>query len=90
MRREAIHALGEIRAEPDRVLPVLVDALHDPSSAIQDSAIQALQGFGENATIAVPALIDLLNSHRQYYDRALAVKVLKALDREAATKAGLK
>jgi hypothetical protein len=90
VRFGAIYALGEIHAEPERVLPVLINALHDPASGVQHGAVWALQYFGPDAKVAVPALAELLNAPYDYESRFAATNALKAIDPEAAAKAGVK
>jgi HEAT repeat protein len=90
VRFGAIYALGEIHAQPDRVLPVLINALHDPASGVQHGAVWALQYFGPDAKVAVPALAELLNAPYDYESRFAATNALKAIDPEAAAKAGVK
>jgi HEAT repeat protein len=43
VRSYAINALGRIRAEPERGLPVLINALNDPELQIRTAALMALQ-----------------------------------------------
>jgi len=90
VRFGAILALGRIHAQPERVLPVLINALHDPASGVQHGAVWALQDFGPDAKVAVPALTNLLNAPYDYESRFAATNALKAIDPEAAAKAGVK
>ena len=90
LRWGAIFALGRIRAEQDRVLPVLINALHDPSSTVQASAVGALKDFGPDAKIAVPALVQFLNASHDDVNKFNTANALKAIDPEAADEAGVK
>jgi HEAT repeat protein len=89
VRLYAVHALGEIRAEPDRVVPVLTNALRDPDSGVQTHAAMALGKFGPNAKLAVPALVEYLNARESRTDRSDVTDALRAIDPEAAAKAGV-
>ena len=91
VRYHAIRALGKMRAEPERVVPVLINALGDPSANVHICAVQALQNFGPNAKPAVATLVEWL--HDPAHDasaRDYATNALKAIDPEAAAKAGVK
>jgi HEAT repeat protein len=90
VRCNAILALGRIRAEPERVLPVLTNALHDPAAEVHPNAVKALLEFGPNAKPAVPALVGFLNADDHSMDRSIVTNALKAIDPEAAAKAGVK
>jgi hypothetical protein len=87
----AIAALGKTGNEPDPAVPVLVNTLHDPQPLFRFGALLVLRDFGPNAKLAVPALLEFLNRHDDYMNnRELAADVLKAIDPEAAAKAGVK
>jgi HEAT repeat protein len=90
VRCSAIFALGKIGAEPDRVVPVLMNALHDPRPDVRINAVRALVQFGPKARLAVPALLEILSTAQDGTQRSHAEYVLKAIDPEAATKAGVK
>ena len=89
-RLDAVAVLGSIGAEPDRVVPALTNALHDPYASVRFKAVEALRHFGPDAKPAVPALVEYINSHDNSPDRWAATKALKAIDPEAAAKAGVK
>jgi HEAT repeat protein len=89
-RYNAITALGRIAAEPDLVVPLLTNALHDPSPDVQAAAVESLKGFGTNAKVAVPALVEYLQAHEESEEKAKAAEALKVIDLEAAPKAGIK
>jgi HEAT repeat protein len=86
----AIRSLYEIGAEPDRVLPVLISALHDPNQMVQSRAVWTLGEWGPNARIAVPVLVDCLNASNGFPVRSEVIDALKKIDPEAAAKAGVK
>jgi hypothetical protein len=94
MQLDAITALGQIHADPDRVVPALIDALHSPNHYARVHAMQALPCFGPDAKRAVPALFELYNTPDnvgpQIDLRMEAARALKLIDPEAADKAGVK
>jgi HEAT repeat protein len=90
VRYAAISALGKIGTEPDRVVPVLIDATHDRSPTVRTSAVGALGLFGPNAKLAVPALVEFLSNAQTSMERWYAEKALRQIDPEAAAKAGVK
>ena len=49
VRGSACAALGEIHAQPDRVVPVLIDALHDPDPTVRRCATKALEHIDPEA-----------------------------------------
>jgi HEAT repeat protein len=65
-KASVICALGEIGQQPERVIPVLADALHKPLSqddqeaTVQMNAIWALGKFGSHAQPVVPRLMKLI------------------------------
>jgi HEAT repeat protein len=89
LRSAAVRALGRIHVEPNRVLPVLTNALHDTNVSVQLYAVGALRDFGPNAKLAVPALFEYL-SHAASPYRLEIDSALKAIDPQAAAKAGIK
>jgi HEAT repeat protein len=84
-RANAIMALGDIHAEPHRVIPVLTNALHDTNSDVRYCAVTALEQFGQDAELAV---VKLLNDP-DYNVRDNATNALRRIDPEAAAKAGI-
>jgi HEAT repeat protein len=90
VRSYAINALGRIRAEPERGLPVLINALNDPDVQIRTAALMALQGLGPNAKPALPVLVEFLSNAPSGIEWTYASNALKAIDPEAAAKAGVK
>jgi len=62
VRVNAIIALGCIGAEPERVVPVLIEKLKDDQGAIQYAAILGLYRMGPAAKDAIPALTERVNN----------------------------
>ena len=89
-REIAVRALGQIHPQSQLVVPVLIAALHDPASEVQRQAALALRRYGEKAKAAVPALLEILKHDRNRVDKFNATNALKAIDPEAAAKAGVK
>lgn len=84
----SLRALGEIHAEPEKVVPVMIKLLKDPDVNVRMMSILNLQAFGTEARQAVPALVELLTD--QGVDtRKHAAQALRAIDAEAAAKAGV-
>lgn len=84
----SIRALGEIHAEPKKVVPILIQLLKDPEDQIRKESVVALQAFGADARPAVPALLELLTDDSDYVKKH-AAQALKVIDPAAATKAGV-
>ena len=96
MQSEAILGLGAIRQQPERVVPILIGIL-DKTQNLQHSvilrpyALIALREFEAEAKPAVPSLLRLLNDERETTRlRSNAANALRAIDPEAAAKAGVK
>jgi len=89
VRRVAVLALSDVRAEPQLVVPVLVKALSDTNYFTRCAAANGLGEFGINAQQAVPSLVTLLRDPNPNV-RRIAVYALKKIDPEAAAKAGVK
>jgi HEAT repeat protein len=89
VRWVALLALSEVRVEPRLVVPALAKSLGDPNLPGPVLAARALAEFGTNAQQAVPALLPLL-SDPNVIVRSTATNALKAIDPEAAAKAGVK
>ena len=77
--------LGRIHAEPEQVLPVLTDALRDPSVKVLRSALFALAQYGPAARSAVPAIKELANDpHQDPQISTFASQALKLIDADNA------
>lgn len=84
----SLRALGEIHAEPERVVPALIKLLKDPDQQIRQGSIIALQAFKADARPAVPALVESLRDQLDYV-RKSAAQALKVIDPATAAKAGV-
>ena len=89
-RQWAAWALGQIHHEPQEVVPALVTALHDPYVAVGIKSVCALGDFGPEAKTSVPAVLEFLRSLDDAFCKSLTTNALKAIDPEAAAKAGVK
>jgi HEAT repeat protein len=69
---------------------VLINALNDPDFQIRTAALMALQGLGPNAKPALPELVEFLSNAQSGIEWTYASNALKAIDSEAAAKAGVK
>ena len=90
VRLYAVNALGGIRAEPARVLPLLINAMRDPAPQVRAAALMALRDFGPNAKPALPVLAEFVSNAQEGLERSYAANALKAIDREAAAREGVK
>lgn len=59
-RAVAVYALGEMRAAPTVVVPVLMTCLGDSNDVVRARAARALGQFGSNARPALPKLRELV------------------------------
>jgi hypothetical protein len=59
-RGNAIYALGQIRGDPQLVVPELTTDLRDSDAYVRRCAAVGLKSFGAAAKEAVPALVDVL------------------------------
>lgn len=59
VRKAAAEALGNIGAEPENVVPLLITALKDKSKDLKLGAISALKLYAGDAKEAVPALREI-------------------------------
>jgi len=89
VRAESLHALVSIHAEPDLAVPALTRALSDPNSTVRFVACNSLAQVGDAAQQAVPVLVKTLGDPVRDVQHSAAA-ALKALDPEAAAKAGVK
>jgi len=93
VRTAATAALGRIRAEPDRVIPRLLNALRHPESDtdLRAQAALALAAYGPAASNATPVLLLLLDAPKGSKDLWTSVRfALKEIAPEAAARAGIR
>ena len=88
-RAAAAMALGHIHSDPGLVVPALIEMLRDPDVQLHAIAATAIGEFGNDGKPAVAPLNELL-SQRNQDARKAATNALKAIDPEAAARAGLK
>jgi HEAT repeat protein len=81
-RGGAIEALGKVHAQPNIVVPTLIELLDDPEEDIQIRATEALTEIGPPAKPAVPKLIPHLKAHSKELP-FLTKKALEAIDPSA-------
>lgn len=69
IRSDSITALGTIQAEPERVIPILVEYVkkHTNEAILCEDAINALGRFGPQARSSVPVLVGILNGGNQTF-----------------------
>ncbi len=85
----AAAALVKLHADPEVVIPILINSLLDRNGHGRPDLVEALGGFGPKAAVAVPELVKLLQD-RSSKEIMLAVpKALKQIDPQAAAKAGI-
>jgi HEAT repeat protein len=89
VRSIAVEALAGVDAQPREVVPALVKALSDTAPIIRVYAARGLGRWGTNAQDAVPTLVLFLRDPLPHL-RFAATNALKAIDPEAAAKAGVK
>ena len=89
VRCDTLNGLGHIRADPELVVPALAKALNDPVPKVRLFACMALSQQAQEAKPAAPALAKALNDSDSGV-RFMAANALKAIDPEAAARAGVK
>jgi HEAT repeat protein len=89
IRWNAMLSLGEIHQEPERVIPILIENLGAPDQGLRRGALWSLRRFGGAAKSAVPNLLKLFDDPDAGV-RSEATNLVKAIDLEAAAKAGVK
>jgi hypothetical protein len=87
-RYDSLSALGEIHAEPEKVVPVLIQLIKDPDVSVRMRSILDLEAFGVGARSAVPALLESL-AYNEKLIRKAATNALNAIDPAAVAKAGM-
>ncbi|HEV7924213.1 MAG TPA: HEAT repeat domain-containing protein, partial [Verrucomicrobiae bacterium] len=94
VRANALWALGEIRAEAQICVPVLIHALSDTDSGTRLSAAHALGMFGSDAESAIPALTRLSSPATFWgpmgFDQAMieAQNALRQINRPVVSSSG--
>jgi HEAT repeats len=88
VRITAIAVLVRIRVDLESVFPALINCLSDPDWDVALTATRELMFLGSAARPAVPALVNLLNDP-DHKVKELAEQALKAIDPQAAAKAGV-
>ena len=87
VRGNAAWALGEIHGQPEFAVPALVETLRDTNSLVRTRAACTLKKFGADARPAAKALVELLDDPDEQVKDS-AAQALRAIDPEAADKAG--
>ena len=82
-------ALGEIRCQPEICVPALVPLLDFPNARMREEAVVALGKFQNAAAPALPKIVQSLDDLDAGV-RLAATNAFKAIDPEAAAKAGVK
>jgi len=75
LKANALWALGEIHAEPELCVPVLIHALADADDWVRLCAAHALGMFGADAKSAVPSLSALKNTPTMLTGAMLSTKI---------------
>ena len=78
----AARAIGEIRHDPSRCVPLLIVALDEWASARED-VVQALGKFGPSAKDAVPRLVPILGTGDEHLKRTVAFSLAQIGDSAA-------
>jgi hypothetical protein len=89
IQNEAICLLGQIHRRPDLCLPALTPLLHSLDDNTRGPALSALGAFRTDARSASVEVVRLLKD-RVDWIRFDATNVLRAIDPEAAARAGIK
>jgi HEAT repeat protein len=86
----AAAALVQVQADPELVIPALIDCLIDPDGHGRPDVVEALGEFGPKAKAAVPLLVKLLEDHSSKEIVRAVPQALRKIDPEAAARAGVK
>jgi hypothetical protein len=76
----AVEALGQIHADPETVVPVLINLVHSKNTGVAIVSVEALGRYGPSAKDAVPALLEvatnspLKNGMRPAYGASDAIR----------------
>ena len=79
VRGPAARALGQLRSDPEKIIPVLMSCLADPQEGVPEGAVAGLGCFGELAHDALPKLRELA----KVPDKDLQAEVSMALKKIA-------
>lgn len=89
-RTQAAITLAVLRKQPEIVVPGITRLLDDTDPNVRQAAANALLMFGAQAKPAVPKLLKMVADTNDQESRLMLEMALKAIDPEAATKAGIK
>jgi HEAT repeat protein len=82
-RREVLYALGELKAQDDSSVAVLMEALTDPDPYVNLAAASSLAKIGPAASRAVPALIHALEQ-KNMFGHSAVIEALVSIGPAAA------
>lgn len=88
LRRRSCQALGAIKPDPARTVPILMAALDDSDALVRASAANALAVYGARASAAVPQLAELFQT-KDGVEKYCFARALTQIDPEAAAKLGV-
>jgi HEAT repeat protein len=83
-RREAAAALGQFPGEAEKVVPPLVDALHDSDAEVRQNALESLRTYGEKANRAGPVLREMLKNDPDQRIRQTSAALLGTINDRGA------
>jgi hypothetical protein len=87
---QAVWALTQVHADPQMVLKVLLEMLHNADFLHRLSGVMGLQAMGKEAQAAIPDLLQMLDEQDLRQDlRQEVIAALKVIDPAAAAKAGV-
>ena len=89
VRAQASATLGSCSNYPSQVVPFLLKSLNDTNQRVQEMAAFALGNFGDESKPAVPLLLKMLSDPDPLL-HLYTTNALKAIDPQAAAKAGIK
>jgi len=85
--RLAVSALGKLAniADPQIVVPVLMDCLKNPHSQVRQYSMKALMAYGFNSKEALPDLYDILNNSLEAdYNQKQAKRSIEIIEKSLA------
>ena len=89
VRPSAIATLARIHADPELVLPVLIQSLRDENVPVCSATQRALEEYAPRSKLAAAALTHLLDD-RDPHVRIMAGYILKSIDPKPSVEAGVK